>query len=386
MFVDGRFSLTIACEEVKDIEWFSKTDPFVRVYRPKDFEQISKRPADIAQEDWLMVHQSEHHLDNLNPVFSRFEIDTATLCWNNLLCPLKLEIWDWDESEKQAAHTRVSGCFFTMAQVVDGQRSFETLDSKGQPAGRFKIVYLAEKPSASIKDFVQMGVTFALSVAIDFSASNGIPKDPASHHFVGAGGPNPYQASMRCLLQHLAQRIPQARIRAYGFGANFGALDPNCFPMSLSPQSQDFASVDELLAAYARAAQSLQPAHFNTLLPVLKQLLADSRALQAAGGERPYHIALVFTDGVDCSAVNLRKELVSGSQLPVSFVFVGIGKRKKTDIKLLDSDHQLLDYEKKTAERDAVQYVEFSPAREQADFIEEAFLELEGQIAQFYRK
>lgn len=78
-------------------------------------------------------------------------------------------------------------------------------------------------------------------VAIDFTGSNGSPKQPSSLHYMNPTAPNQYQQAILAIANILMNYDTDKRIPAFGFGAK--PLYPNfkmntvchCFPLSGSP-------------------------------------------------------------------------------------------------------------------------------------------------------
>ena len=77
-----------------------------------------------------------------------------------------------------------------------------------------------------------------LSVAIDFTGSNGSPTHPNSLHFMDPYKPNQYQKAIMAVGNILLNYDSDKMIPAFGFGAkpNFPTLRSNtadhCFPLS----------------------------------------------------------------------------------------------------------------------------------------------------------
>lgn len=56
-------------------------------------------------------------------------------------------------------------------------------------------------------------------IAVDFTASNGIPKAPNSLHYMDPKQPNQYQMAIQSIAQILLNYDSDKRIPAFGFGA-----------------------------------------------------------------------------------------------------------------------------------------------------------------------
>ena len=82
----------------------------------------------------------------------------------------------------------------TVKGLID-QRIYEVKTqngSKGQGKINFKSFAIVERPS--FVDYLRSGWQISLTLAIDFTASNGNPSDPSSLHFLGAR--NQYEAAI----------------------------------------------------------------------------------------------------------------------------------------------------------------------------------------------
>ena len=86
-------------------------------------------------------------------------------------------------------------------------------------------------------DFLKGGLELNLSIAIDFTASNGIPSNPSSLHYMNPNRPNQYQMAINAVSNILLNYDSDQRIPAFGFGAKVGGSVNHCFPLSFNPQS-----------------------------------------------------------------------------------------------------------------------------------------------------
>jgi len=78
-------------------------------------------------------------------------------------------------------------------------------------------------------------------VAIDFTGSNGNPKDPKSLHYMNPNALNQYQIAIAAITQILMNYDTDKRIAAFGFGAKTKMNGKNsavshCFLLSGNPQ------------------------------------------------------------------------------------------------------------------------------------------------------
>jgi hypothetical protein len=77
-------------------------------------------------------------------------------------------------------------------------------------------------------------------VAIDFTGSNGSPKQPSSLHYMNPTAPNQYQLAIQAISTILMNYDSDKRIPSFGFGAktNFNGIScpvSHCFALSGNP-------------------------------------------------------------------------------------------------------------------------------------------------------
>lgn len=87
-------------------------------------------------------------------------------------------------------------------------------------------------------DYIRGGLELNLSVAIDFTGSNGVPSQPNSLHFMYGKVPNQYQLAINAIGNILMNYDSDKRIPAFGFGAKprfprlTSPIVSHCFPLS----------------------------------------------------------------------------------------------------------------------------------------------------------
>jgi len=98
---------------------------------------------------------------------------------------------------------------------------------------------MVQKPT--FVDYLRGGLQLNLSVAIDFTASNGTPSDRSSLHFLNNYSPNQYQQAIMAISNIMLNYDHDKRIPAFGFGGklrfpNMRTKDTShCFPLSGNP-------------------------------------------------------------------------------------------------------------------------------------------------------
>jgi len=109
----GIMNIQFRLLDVKNIEsgllGLGKSDPFVEIEKYSTSEIKDNNDEDDDDDEnndtsnpnhWLLAYRTEQIMDNLNPVFDEFRIDTEKLCFCNMTWPIRLVIYDWQSNGK----------------------------------------------------------------------------------------------------------------------------------------------------------------------------------------------------------------------------------------------------------------------------------------------
>ncbi len=113
-------------------------------------------------------------------------------------------------------------------------------------------------------DYLKGGLELNLSIAIDFTGSNGIPTQPNSLHYImDPLRPNEYQQAIHAVSRILLNYDTDKRIPCYAFGGkphfpNFSSNMVNhCFPLSGDYKQIDAYGVEHLMEMYFNALNNI---------------------------------------------------------------------------------------------------------------------------------
>lgn len=145
-------------------------------------------------------------------------------------------------------------------------------------------------------DFIRGGHQINLTVAIDFTASNGDPRNSTSLHFNSPTQPNQYQNAITSIGSILDYYDSDHLYPCFGYGAK---LPPDwqvshMFPLNFNYQDPHVFGVNGILGAYNNALQQVVLHGPTNMAPVIRQAAMGARS----NGETSYHILLIITDGV----------------------------------------------------------------------------------------
>ena len=106
-------------------------------------------------------------------------------------------------------------------------------------------------------------------VAIDFTASNGSPKQATSLHYLNSTVPNQYQAAILAIGEILMNYDSDKRIPSFGFGGKVKGQTSHCFALSGNLQEVEAIGVPHLMTMYRNALINVElsgPTYFGQLI------------------------------------------------------------------------------------------------------------------------
>jgi len=137
------------------------------------------------------------------------------LCKDDVEREIKIEFF---RSSPSGKHKILGSC----SQITLGMLKEGTGDYKLEPSGTVKLADLKVERVHSFVEYVFGGCEIDLSIAIDFTLSNGNPKSPDSLHYFNHEK-NQYIQAIRNVGEILQFYNSDKKIALYGFG---GAVPP----------------------------------------------------------------------------------------------------------------------------------------------------------------
>lgn len=326
-------------------------------------------------------------MDNSNPVWNAFEINMSKLCYGKLNNKVIVECWDW---EKSGNNKFIGKATFCVNDLVELKKEFALIDGKGKSAGNLvlKSFQILERPT--FMDFIRGGESLSFILAVDFTASNGDPKNKDSLHYIMPnGGLNQYQQAIMGISEIILNYDSDRMIPAFGFGGkpHFQTLNSSkalhCFPLTGNTQNAEVPDIQGVMQAYFTALQFVElsgPTYFEGVL-------AGAMQVASANVQRNcYSVLLIITDGEIHDMDKTIDLLVKAAYLPLSVIIVGVGNEEFTDMRKLDSDNgSLRNSQGQTAARDLVQFVPIREYTDKAHLAKEVLAELPKQLCDYKR-
>lgn len=343
--------ICISCKKLAKKNTFS-SDPFFTIERMRGKGEYEK------------IYTSEFYKRELSPKFNPVKIPVSSLCNGNMDQPIRFKIWDW---ESRGDHNLI-GIFEKTLGELQETTEFELFNPEAKKEkdrkkaqGKVMIDRCRVMHIPSFLDFVQSGLRFHLSVAVDFTGSNGDPKSPHSLHYMDpSGDPNEYLAAISSVTEILTQYIGNDEILASGFGAVIppARAATHIFPLDLDSGNYVVHGVPELITRYANTLSRVILSGPTNFAPTLKSSITMAEQLQR---DRPFDffVQLIITDGEISDMTNTIRAIIEASKRPMSIIIIGVGSSSFDSMDRLDADDGRLKIDGMTQLYDNVQFVPF---------------------------
>ena len=237
-------------------------------------------------------------------------------------------------------------------------------------------------------DYIRGGMQINLTVAIDFTGSNGDPTKPFSLHYLGANC-NSYENAINSCGTIVAYYDYDQMFPAFGFGGKF-CMQPNvshCFPLNMNPNNPEIQGIDGILQAYRNILNQTKlygPTFFHH---IIDQVINVVKQDVIAENKMNYSILMILTDGIIDDMDETVDSLVEASFLPISVIIIGIGDADFSNMDILDADDEpLVDKNGRKADRDLVQFVPFKKFSYNGQLLaNEVLQEIPKQVIEYYQ-
>ncbi|CAH1765231.1 64_t:CDS:10 [Entrophospora sp. SA101] len=272
------------------------------------------------------VNKSEV-VSSSSPCWQELYIRESTLCNGDYDRELKLQVKQY---KRNGEHVPLGECSVTLREIMENKKPFPL---KLQPGSQRKvskdanitIVKALVKEPPSFLDYIAGGTEIRLMVAIDFTGSNGDPRNPKSLHYSEA---------------YDSDRL----FPVYGFGAKFNGILSHVHPLNNNHQNPEVKGVEGILSVYSQTINTVElygPTNFS---PIINLTANKIETELKAGNTRSYYILLIITgnndigNGVITDMDLTVRAIVKASSLPLSIVIVGVGNANFAHMTRLDGD------------------------------------------------
>jgi Copine/C2 domain len=419
----GLLRLTMKGLKLKNVEggMFAKSDPFYEVSRKVN------TPGGLT---WDNVARSEVVKDNLNPTWNAVTIELSKLCGGDLSAPIRITVFDYESKGKHVpmgsfetsvndlVKAAASGSPFPLKEkgkdvgsMVVTAANVEGVQAAGGGGGSGAAAFAASAPSGPMRaaaggaaafaasappgrmgaaggpvdfvDYVSGGCQLNVVVGIDFTGSNGDPRQPGTLHYRNNHDPsfrNDYEKAIAAIVSILAKFDSDAKFPVYGFGAKYDGEVRHCFQCGPTEEAHGVQGVlDAYRSVFATGLIMSGPTDITELLQTAAARAQSAQDAAARRGQQAYTIVLVLTDGalsdIQKSAAVLKQ--ISGA--PLSVVIVGVGNADFSSMRFLDDCSP--------GHSDITQFVQFNQhSRDSVALTSETLHEIPNQLVGYFQR
>lgn len=353
---------------------FDKSDPFLRFLRKTN-----------TGTDWLITHQTEHIMDNLNPVWKGFWISSQKLCNGDQDSPLTIECWDWEKSGK---YKLIGSTSTTLRELKSGKKEHVLQHPKKKHPGTLKLNAIEVKETPTFFDYIRGGEQLNFIAAVDFTGSNGIPTHPTSLHALKTGGFNQYQQALYSVGEIILNYDYDKMVPMFGFGGKprFPGFTTDkvlhCFPMTGNPTVAEVPGLQGMMDAYQNALLHVELSGPTFFTPIIS---GAAEVAKAGIANNVYTVLLIITDGEIHDMKETVDKIVECQYIPLSIIIIGVGNESFDNMKRLDADEgKLRSSNGVLCNRDLVQFVPIKNfLGNQAALAKEVLAEVPKQLVEY---
>jgi hypothetical protein len=358
------------------------TEGFLRKSDP--FFELIRRDDTAGGATFNTVFRSEVVKDDLSPEWKIASIELSQLCGSNLDFPFFVKIYDYESSGKHV----LMGQFETTVNAMVGAAGGSpiTLMVKGKETGtaflhkaEISVPQNAAGPSPpameqqmtnmtispaptpqlvgepTFVDYISGGCQLNVTVAVDFTGSNGDPRQPGTLHYLNQDGQlNDYEKAIVSIVGILQKYDDDKKFPVLGFGAKYDGVVRHAFQCGAA---EEVFGVQGVLSAYRDVFKSglimSRPTVFNEVIQYAADRAETSLNAALQAGRQSYSILLLLTDGSVSDIPATAACLQQVSNKPISIVMVGVGNADFSAMDFLDDGRQ-------PGVRDVAQFVPFN--------------------------
>jgi len=373
-----KFKFRINGVDLDKKDTFGKSDPYIVIKKENDNGEMVK------------IHETPVIKNTLNPTWEPFEMLENEFNDGNRTKPLLFEVFDWNRERSND----FIGSFKTTTNEILEKKEFELINEKKKRkkgseynnSGILKIDIekIRVKPYSFV-EFPYGGTEFAVSFAIDFTGSNGLPHLPESLHYNKPNYDindfktlNDYEKALSSIGTVLEPYDTNKYFEVYGYGGKFFEREKVEFDCALTGDQEkpSVYGVSGIMDVYHKALQTVYLSGPTNFAPIIRKITAEAKAkLPPPHKNNPlseYHILTILTDGVISDMEETKEAIIDAESAPLSIIIIGIGEKEKfgegvefkkksfDKMVILDGDDEVLASRDKISTRDIVQFLVLS--------------------------
>ena len=245
-------------------------------------------------------------------------------------------------------------------------------------------IFSEETESNSFLKLLKEGLNLDLSIAIDFTGSNGDPIYENSLHYISNGFINNYEKAMRESIKIISMYNKGNKYNVYGFGAQLNGEFKDVFNIN-GTDDENIIGIENIISKYKETINSVYFAWPTFFAPVIKEITRKVEINYVNNFN--YNILLIISDGCIHDNTEMIDNIIEASKFPISFIIIGVGDDVTYDMKRLNGESgKLISSTREVLNKDIVQYVHFNDYADDLNKLTEAVLKyIPDQISNYYK-
>ena len=386
LFLSTKGILIVRVEEKKTIGDIFQFDLAGVNLDPKDFNGKSDPYLIFSKstgegEQWIGVHKTEVIKNTLNPVWKPFEISEQKLCNFDRNKPILVQCWDHDTL---TSPDYIGAFVASVSQLLVDGAKFQLINRQDSKSGII-VTKASIKRRFSLFEYLRGGVQISVSIAIDYTASNGEHDLSNSLHYITPGDPNPYEKCIWEIGSALEVYDSNKHFPVYGFGGvPYGEDKANhCFALNRNESNPYAPTIANALELYRESLNRVYLAGPTLLHNIIDRAIIE---VSKASPHLIYYVLLIIIDGPVMDMPETIKSIVKSSSHPLSIIIAGVGNEDFRSMKAFRSKRGwLTDGDGNKAVREIFQFILFTKFEDAAtvDLPAKVLIEIPKQVAEF---
>mmetsp|Transcript_17172 Transcript_17172/g.25380 ORF Transcript_17172/g.25380 Transcript_17172/m.25380 type:complete len:602 (-) Transcript_17172:792-2597(-) len=379
-----------------------KCNPFFTLYRKVD------TPTGAT---WNSVYRSNVVKSNLSPKWNVATLNLEVLCNGDMSRSMKVVIMD---HKRGGRHAFIGEFETTMQRFIDAKNEGGDIDEdyaftlrrNDKKTGNVLILQAAvdsngmgstippsvpestNSPKSCVKarpefiDYLTGGCQISLAVAIDFTASNGNPREEGTPHYFyppDSNKWNDYQKAIFAVGSILAKYDSDGMVPTWGFGAKYGPKVRHCFQCGDEVEVKGVQGIlDAYQGVFTTTLTMSYPTDFTEVVRTAASYAQHEQEVAEQESNLSYTILLILTAGNITNKLETKQELIEASDTPLSIVIVGIGENNFESMEFLDEHNEI------EGGRDITKFVRFNDYKSYNLLTEAVLDEIPDQLVEYF--
>lgn len=240
------------------------------------------------------------------------------------------------------------------------------------------------KYTSFLKLLEEKNINLDLSIAIDFTGSNGRPFREDSLHYITNGFINNYEKAIREHYEIFSPYNKKDKYNIYGFGAKVNGRFEEIFNLN-GEDDPSITGIENIISEYKKVVNNVRFSGGTYFSPIVKEVLRKIEENRDTNCN--YHILLIISDGKIRDIDETIDSIIEASKFPISFIIIGIGEDVTSDMKILNGENgKLISSNGEELNKDIVQYVHFKDFAHNLNILaDEVDKYIPGQITNYFK-